>query len=198
MFLIVAVPTLIGMIIRKMLNQFTQKFEPIANKISLVLFLIVLLGAIYSEKDNIVNYFVESGFITLSLNLLMMIIAFFLAHFFGSGIKQKKTNCKRIVIYGPESTGKTTLAYDLANYYKTSWAPEYAREYLQRKWDMYKEKCNLDDLINIALGQIKEENKMISKSRKFIFCDTNVLVTKAWSETYFEGYCPAQIKNILK
>ena len=114
------------------------------------------------------------------------------------GIKQKKTNCKRIVIYGPESTGKTTLAYDLANYYKTSWAPEYAREYLQRKWDMYKEKCNLDDLINIALGQIKEENKMIPKSRKFIFCDTNVLVTKVWSETYFEGYCPAQIKNILK
>jgi len=91
MFLIVAVPTLIGMIIRKMLNQFTQKFEPIANKISLVLFLIVLVGAIYSEKDNIVNYFVESGLITLSLNLLMMIIAFFLFYFFGSGIKQKKT-----------------------------------------------------------------------------------------------------------
>ena len=91
MFLIVAVPTLIGMIIRKMLNQFTQKFEPIANKISLVLFFIVLMGAIYSEKDNINNYFVESGLITLSLNLLMMIIAFFLAHFFGSGIKQKKT-----------------------------------------------------------------------------------------------------------
>ena len=91
MFLIVAVPTLIGMIIRKMLNQFTQKFEPIANKISLVLFLIVLVGAIYSEKDNIVNYFIDSGIINLSLNLLMMIIAFFLAHFFGSGIKQKKT-----------------------------------------------------------------------------------------------------------
>ena len=74
MFLIVAVPTLIGMIIRKMLNQFTQKFEPIANKISLVLFLIVLVGAIYSEKDNIVNYFVESGLITLSLNLLRMLM----------------------------------------------------------------------------------------------------------------------------
>jgi len=114
------------------------------------------------------------------------------------GIKQRKTNCKRIVIYGPESTGKTTLAYDLANHYKTSWVKEYARDYLQSKWDLYKEKCNLDDLINIALGQIKEENKMISKSRKFIFCDTNVLVTKVWSETYFNGYCPAQIKNILK
>ena len=72
-------------------NQFTKKFEPIANKISLVLFLIVLVGAIYSEKENIVNYFADSGLITLSLNLLMMIIAFYLAHFFGSGIKQKKT-----------------------------------------------------------------------------------------------------------
>ena len=47
-------------------------------------------------------------------------------------IKQKKTNCKRIVIYGPESTGKTTLANDLANHYKTKCAPEYAREYLQK------------------------------------------------------------------
>ena len=114
------------------------------------------------------------------------------------GIEQRKTNCKRIVIYGPESTGKTTLACDLANHYKTNWVPEYAREYLQRKWDLHKEKCNLDDLINIALCQIKKENKMIPKSRKFIFCDTNVLVTKVWSEMYFKGYCPAQIKNILK
>ena len=112
--------------------------------------------------------------------------------------KQKKTNCKRIVIYGPESTGKTTLASDLANHYKTSWVPEYAREYLQKKWDLTKGKCNLDDLINIALGQIKMENKMISKSRKFIFCDTNVLVTKVWSETHFRGYCSKEIKNILK
>tara|TARA_B100001029_G_C14882525_1_gene350772 strand:- start:156 stop:716 length:561 start_codon:yes stop_codon:yes gene_type:complete len=113
-------------------------------------------------------------------------------------IKQKKTYCKRIVIYGPESTGKTTLANDLANHYKTKFVPEYAREYLQKKWDLYKEKCSLDDLINIALGQIKIENKMISKSDKFIFCDTNILVTKVWSETHFSGYCSPEIKNILK
>ena len=43
-------------------------------------------------------------------------------------IKQKKTYCKRIVIYGPESTGKTTLAHDLAKHYGTMWVPEYARE----------------------------------------------------------------------
>ena len=113
-------------------------------------------------------------------------------------IKQKKTNCKRIVIYGPESTGKTTLANDLANHYETKCVPEYAREYLQKKWDLYKGKCNLNDLINIALGQINLENKMISKSKKFIFCDTNILVTKVWSETHFNGYSSPEIKNIFK
>ena len=113
-------------------------------------------------------------------------------------IKQKKTYCKRIVIYGPESTGKTTLAHDLAKHYDTMWVPEYAREYLQKKWDLYREKCSLDDLMNIALGQIKMENKIISKSKKFIFCDTNILVTKVWSETHFSGYCSPEIKSILK
>ena len=113
-------------------------------------------------------------------------------------IKQKKTNCKRIVIYGPESTGKTTLANDLANHYETKCVPEYAREYLQKKWDLHKEKCNLNDLINIALGQINLENKMISKSKRFIFCDTNILVTKVWSETHFNGYSSSEIKNIFR
>ena len=110
----------------------------------------------------------------------------------------KKTNCKRIVIYGPESTGKTTLANDLANHYKTKCAPEYAREYLQKKWDLLEEKCNLNDLINIALGQINLENKIVSKSKKFIFCDTNILVTKVWSETHFSGYCSPEIIKILR
>ena len=114
------------------------------------------------------------------------------------GIKQKQTNCKRIVIYGPESTGKTTLANDLANHYNTKWVPEYAREYLQKKWDLYKEKCNLDDLINIVIGQVKTENKLVSKSKKFIFCDTNILVTKVWSETHFSGYCSPEINDILE
>ena len=91
MFFIVAVPTLIGMIIRQFAISLTQKIEPIANKISLILFTIVLIGAIYSERDNIIIYFLESGLITLSLNLIMMVLAFYVAHIFGTGIKQKKT-----------------------------------------------------------------------------------------------------------
>ena len=113
-------------------------------------------------------------------------------------VKQKKTNCKRIVIYGPESTGKTTLANDLANHYETKCVPEYAREYLQKKWDLHKGKCDLDDLTNIAFGQVEMENKMVSKSNNFIFCDTNILVTKVWSETHFSGYSSPEINDILE
>ena len=91
MFLIVTVPTLLGMVIRKFAANLTIKFEPLAKKISLLLFIIVLIGAIFSEKENIVNYFSDAGLITLFLNLLMMIIAFYLAQFFGTGSKQKKT-----------------------------------------------------------------------------------------------------------
>ena len=91
MFFIVTVPTLLGMVIRKFAANLTIKFEPLAKKISLLLFIIVLMGAIFSEKENIVKYFSDAGLITLFLNLLMMVIAFYLAQFFGTGSKQKKT-----------------------------------------------------------------------------------------------------------
>ena len=61
---------------------------------------------------------------------------------------------------------------------------------------MYKKKeiCSLEDLLIISKGQINHENKMIEKANEFLFCDTNVLVTKAWSETHFNGYCPPEIQ----
>ena len=90
MFLIVAAPTFLGMIIRKYANNFTLKFEPTAKKISVALFIIVLIGAILSEKENLVNYFAQAGLITLLLNILMMILAYNLAKIFGSGFQQKK------------------------------------------------------------------------------------------------------------
>ena len=90
MFLIVAAPTFLGMIIRKYANNFTLKFEPTAKKISVALFIIVLIGAILSEKENLVNYFAQAGLITLLLNILMMILAYNLAKVFSSGSQQKK------------------------------------------------------------------------------------------------------------
>ena len=90
MFLIVTVPVIIGMVFRKFAENIAVKFESIAKKISVVLFIIVLLGAILAEKDNIVSYFVDAGFITLVLNILMMIIAFYIAQLLGTGTAQKK------------------------------------------------------------------------------------------------------------
>ena len=90
MFLIVTVPVIIGMIFRKFVSNVAIKFEPIAKKISAVLFVIVLLGAILAEKDNVVSYFAQAGLITLVLNVVMMIVAYYIAQLFASGTQQKK------------------------------------------------------------------------------------------------------------
>ena len=90
MFLIVTVPVIIGMIFRKFASNTAIKFEPIAKKISIVLFIIVLLGAILAEKDNIVSYFADAGLITLALNVIMMIVAFYVAQLLATGNAQKK------------------------------------------------------------------------------------------------------------
>ena len=91
MFLIVTVPVIIGMIFKKIITNIATSFEPIAKKISAVLFVLVLIGAIVSERENIIAYFSQAGLITLILNVLMMLIAFYLAYFLGSGVQQKRT-----------------------------------------------------------------------------------------------------------
>ena len=111
-----------------------------------------------------------------------------------TNLQQQKSDCLRIVLYGPESSGKTTLAKALAKQFQTTWVPEFARNYLQEKWDQKKEVCSLEDLIIIAKGQINHENYLIEDANEFLFCDTNVLITKAWSETHFNGYCAPEIQ----
>ena len=104
-------------------------------------------------------------------------------------ITQNESSIKKVVICGPESTGKSTLTKELASYFKTNYVSEYARDYLQSKWDNKKEVCNKEDLIKIARGQVERENTNIINSNKLIFCDTNILTTIAWSETHFDGFC---------
>lgn len=91
MFLIVSVPVIIGMLCRKYFSNFSTSFEPISKIISSLLFVVVLMGAILSEKNNIILYFSQAGLITLFLNLLMMIIAFYIAKLFSTAIAQQKT-----------------------------------------------------------------------------------------------------------
>ena len=90
MFLIVTVPVILGMLFRRFASNAAINFESVAKKISIVLFIIVLLGAILAEKDNIVSYFADAGLITLALNVIMMIVAFYVAQLLATGNAQKK------------------------------------------------------------------------------------------------------------
>jgi len=90
MFLIVTVPVILGMLFRKFIPTAAIRFEPMAKKVSIVLFVLVLLGAIAAEKENIISYFAQAGLITLLLNVIMMVVAFYLAQLLGSGNEQKK------------------------------------------------------------------------------------------------------------
>ncbi len=104
-------------------------------------------------------------------------------------LKQKPSDLIKIVLFGPESTGKTTLARQLAEYYKEPWVPEYAREYLQEKWDRVQKTCEPEDLVPIAIGQMRLENALAEKADRLLICDTDLLETKVYSEAYYLGSC---------
>ena len=90
MALVVAVPVILGMIIRKFADNFISSKTSIIDKITGILFLIVFIAIWVEEKDNIFNYLAQAGLVVLTLNIVMMIIAYFLAKTFASGIEQIK------------------------------------------------------------------------------------------------------------
>jgi len=94
--------------------------------------------------------------------------------------------CRRVVVFGPESTGKTTLARRLAEHFRTAWVPEYARGYL----DPQGGKCVASDMACIALGQAASEDTLARQSERVLICDTDTLTTTIWSEVYFGGVAP--------
>src|SRR5687768_16629774 len=88
----------------------------------------------------------------------------------------------KIVVTGPESTGKSTLCAQLAQHYGTLWVPEYAREYLGTKNNQY----TYDDLLTIAQGQVALEDELVSSCKSdLIFMDTDLYVMKVWCEFVF-------------
>jgi NadR type nicotinamide-nucleotide adenylyltransferase len=96
---------------------------------------------------------------------------------------------KRIVIIGPESTGKSTLSQQLAEHFQTLWVPEYARQYLAAHGMSY----TYDDLLTIAKGQVQLEDKVetsVSASatgnKSMLFIDTNMYVMQVWCEFVFQ------------
>ena len=97
---------------------------------------------------------------------------------------------KKIVVIGPESTGKSTLCEELARHYSTLWCPEYAREYLLKNGTQY----SFDDLLTVAGGQVALEEKYAASmvnspdnAHSPLFIDTDMYVMKVWCEFVFDN-----------
>ncbi|MEW6128475.1 MAG: AAA family ATPase [Acidobacteriota bacterium] len=98
---------------------------------------------------------------------------------------------KRVVIYGPESTGKTTLAEKLAGHFNTVWVPEFARDYLDKKgaW------VEPEDFPQIAVGQLESEDKLARVANRVLICDTDLITTCIYSQHYM-GQCANEIRAL--
>ena len=105
-----------------------------------------------------------------------------------ASLRSNKIEMKKIVIIGPESTGKSTLCEQLATHYKTEWVKEYAREYLLQQGTNY----TFNDLLEVAKGQIAAEELTVSQlltinhQSSTLFFDTDMYVMKVWCEFVFE------------
>ncbi len=90
MFLVVTVPVILGMIIRKLAENFVNSKIQIFEKLNIILFVIFFIAAFYEERENFIDFLMQAGFITFILNITMMIVAYYLGKTFASGIKQQK------------------------------------------------------------------------------------------------------------
>lgn len=105
---------------------------------------------------------------------------------------------KKIVVIGPESTGKSSLCESLATHFDTFWAPEFARDFLLENGANY----DFGTLVDIAKGQIERENQFIEKANKagkeLVFIDTNLYVIQIWEEYVFGKSHTSLLDQIAK
>lgn len=113
----------------------------------------------------------------------------------GKTLNQESINIVKVVLFGPESTGKTTLSIQLAKYYNTVWVEEFARPYLQRVWNQERRTCEQKDIIPIAEGQMALENRLSKRADKILICDTDLLETKVYSEEYYGGFVESELES---
>ncbi len=97
-------------------------------------------------------------------------------------VLKEQTNYKRVVLTGPESTGKTTLAQQLAAYYQTIWIPEFARQYAKE----INNEFTYADVLNVARFQLVQEIEVEEKVNKILFFDTSLIITKVWLDVVFK------------
>jgi NadR type nicotinamide-nucleotide adenylyltransferase len=96
---------------------------------------------------------------------------------------------KRVCVFGPESTGKSTLARDLAAHFKTVYVSEWARGWLDPRQGV----CQPADIPIIARGQLAAEEALARHANRLLICDTDLLTTTIWSDELF-GDCPAWVR----
>jgi len=101
---------------------------------------------------------------------------------------------KKIAITGPESTGKSNLAKQLAEHFQTVYVPEFARDYINGLSRSY----NQNDIIHIAENQLMNERKSMLNANRFLFCDTELIVTKVWSLHKYKNCHPWILEQIEK
>ena len=101
---------------------------------------------------------------------------------------------KKVVVIGPESTGKSTLSEKLAAHFNTVWTPEYAREYIDQLPRPYGE----HDLLEIAAGQVALERQQLLRANNVLICDTDLYVIKVWSEHKYGQCDPRILSQIAK
>lgn len=98
----------------------------------------------------------------------------------------------KVTITGPESTGKSTLSKQLSEYFERPWLPEYARSYLSKINRPYQQ----SDLVEIAKGQMRQEDDMIAAGHQQVFFDTSLEVLKIWSEWKYQDCDKLILKNL--
>jgi NadR type nicotinamide-nucleotide adenylyltransferase len=103
---------------------------------------------------------------------------------------------RRVVLIGAESTGKTTVAAELARHFGSTWVAEYGREYWERKvaglpMDGPLPGWTSDEFVHIAAEQQRRENEAARAARRVLLCDTNAFATGTWHERYLGSRCPA-------
>jgi len=100
-------------------------------------------------------------------------------------LEQRKSDCIKIVMVGPESTGKTTLSKFLAAHFNTVWVKEYLREFSTEKLASENKLVEKSDNYILVKNQIALENEVVKQANRFLFCDTNFVQTMIYSELYF-------------
>lgn len=99
----------------------------------------------------------------------------------------------RVVLYGPESSGKTTMARALSKACNAPLVEEFMRLYLEAKTKLSDPLVAKTEILPIAQGQMGLENSVASTDPQLIICDTNLLELKVYSEYYFDGWCPPKL-----